>query len=122
MSRLLESDTEFASCRIKGRAGHTVRGEARAREARGRVGTGTAQVACTGRARLEAGGQGTRRAHVEHPAHVRDAGRVEAQRLVEHRRGLPRVGRRAYDAGQGAGREVEGRGAVAAQAACTGRV
>eukprot|EP00964_Phaeocystis_antarctica_P116890 scaffold80746_cov54-Phaeocystis_antarctica.AAC.7 len=24
-----------------------------------------------------------RRAHVEHPAHVRDAGRVKAQRLVE---------------------------------------
>eukprot|EP00964_Phaeocystis_antarctica_P030331 scaffold17120_cov41-Phaeocystis_antarctica.AAC.4 len=30
-----------------------------------------------------------RGAHVEHAAHVRDAGRVEAQRLVERRRDLP---------------------------------
>ena len=28
-------------------------------------------------------------AHVEHAAHIRDAGRVEGQRLVECRRGLP---------------------------------
>ena len=28
-------------------------------------------------------------AHTEHPVHVRDAGRVEAQRLVEGRRFLP---------------------------------
>ena len=30
-----------------------------------------------------------RGAHVEHAAHVRDAGRVEAERLVERRRALP---------------------------------
>eukprot|EP00964_Phaeocystis_antarctica_P083862 scaffold52794_cov50-Phaeocystis_antarctica.AAC.3 len=30
-----------------------------------------------------------RGAHVEHPVHVRDAGRVEAERLVERRRVLP---------------------------------
>ena len=30
-----------------------------------------------------------RGAHFEHGPHVRDAGRVEAQRLVERRRGLP---------------------------------
>eukprot|EP00964_Phaeocystis_antarctica_P083861 scaffold52794_cov50-Phaeocystis_antarctica.AAC.2 len=30
-----------------------------------------------------------RGAHVEHGVHVRDAGRVEAERLVERRRGLP---------------------------------
>ena len=35
------------------------------------------------------GGQGTRGAHVEHAAHVRDLGRVEAERLVERRRALP---------------------------------
>ena len=35
--------------------------------------------------RLEAG----RRAHGEHAIHVRDAGGVEAQRLVERRRALP---------------------------------
>jgi hypothetical protein len=33
-------------------------------------------------------------AHLEHPGHVLDAGRVEAQRLVERRRLLPRVTRR----------------------------
>eukprot|EP00964_Phaeocystis_antarctica_P025646 scaffold14435_cov55-Phaeocystis_antarctica.AAC.2 len=30
-----------------------------------------------------------RGAHLEHVAHGRDAGRVEAERLVERRRGLP---------------------------------
>ena len=35
------------------------------------------------------GGQGTRGAHVEHVAHVRDLGRVEAERLVERPRVLP---------------------------------
>ena len=35
------------------------------------------------------GGQGTRGAHVEHPQHGRDLGRVEAERLVERRRALP---------------------------------
>eukprot|EP00964_Phaeocystis_antarctica_P055511 scaffold32656_cov108-Phaeocystis_antarctica.AAC.2 len=39
---------------------------------------------------LKAGAQGTRGAHVEHVLHGRDLGRVEAERLVEHRRGLPR--------------------------------
>ena len=34
-------------------------------------------------------GQGTRGAHVEHVVHVCDAGRVEAQRLVERHRALP---------------------------------
>ncbi len=35
------------------------------------------------------GGQGTRGAHVEHADHGRDAGRVEAERLVERKRVLP---------------------------------
>ena len=44
-------------------------------------------------------GQGTRGgAHREHVAHVRDAGGVEAQRLVERRRFLPRIERRACGA------------------------
>ena len=40
------------------------------------------------------GGQGTRGAHVEHAVHVRDLGRVEAERLVKRVRALPsqRVG------------------------------
>ena len=47
-------------------------------------------AAWTGRARLKAGGgQGTRGAHLEHVVHGRDLGRVEAERLVEHRRALP---------------------------------
>ena len=33
--------------------------------------------------------RGTRGAHHKHVPHVCDAGRVEAQRLVEHRRALP---------------------------------
>ena len=68
------------------------------------------QSACTGRDRLKCrgqgkcscasgvhgegptqgcGGQGTRGAHGEHAIHVRDLGRVEAERLVERRRALP---------------------------------
>ena len=42
-----------------------------------------------GLGRLKAGGHGTRGAHVEHVLHVRDAGRVQAERLVERNRPLP---------------------------------
>ena len=55
----------------------------------GRCGATAALAARTGRARLKAVGQGTDGAHVEHMAHVCDAGRVEAQRVVERRRVLP---------------------------------
>eukprot|EP00964_Phaeocystis_antarctica_P079950 scaffold49868_cov57-Phaeocystis_antarctica.AAC.3 len=62
--------------------------------------------------------QGTRGAHREDAVHICDAGRVEAQRLVEHRRILPSrkgsIGKRGAKHG---GRR-EGVGAVAAQAAC----
>ena len=63
------------------------------------------------------GGQGTRGAHVEHLEHVRDLGRVEAERLVEFLRGLPSRTRRGR-AMRGEMR-VEGgrvRGAAAAHA------
>jgi hypothetical protein len=66
-------------------------------------------------------GQGTREAHVEHPVHVRDLGRVEAERLVERVRALPsrkagmrRVkrcgpgGARALSGGDGSGMHGEG--------------
>ena len=44
-------------------------------------------------------GQGTGRStHVEHVLHARDAGGVEAKRLVELNRALPRVEKRAYGA------------------------
>ena len=49
-----------------------------------------------GRARLQIRGRARGGAHPEHVAHVRDAGGVEAQRLVERLRALPRVERRAY--------------------------
>ena len=74
-------------CRVERRAYAAGRGAAR--EAWGRW-VAAAQVACTGRARPRAGGgQGTRGAHGEHLAHVRDLGRVEAERLVERLRALP---------------------------------
>ena len=63
-------------------------------------------------------GRGTRGAHIEHAAHVCDAGGVEAQRLVERRRVLPSAARRAYDARRHAGREAGGRAVATAHAAC----
>eukprot|EP00964_Phaeocystis_antarctica_P031102 scaffold17599_cov43-Phaeocystis_antarctica.AAC.1 len=62
-----------------------------------------------------------RGAHVEHVAHVRDAGRVEAQRLVERRRVLPsrKEGVRCRSrCGLGGGRTWAG---GSARAACTAR-
>ena len=80
------------------------------------------QAACTGRARLKAvGGQGTRGAHLEHAAHVRDLGRVEAERLVERRRVLPsrKAGmRRGKRCGPGGVRALGGGNA---SGMCTGR-
>ena len=82
MSSLLAADKAFAPCRVERRA-YAMRGE-RA------WGDGSASIVHTGRARLKADwGQGTRRAHEEHLAHVRDLGRVEAERLVERPRVLP---------------------------------
>ena len=52
-------------------------------------GAGAVQAACTRMARQKAGAEGTGGAHKEHGVHVRDLGRVEAQRLVERRRVLP---------------------------------
>ena len=61
--------------------------------------------------RLEGLGQSTRGgAHPEHVGHDRDAGGVEAQRLVEHRRGLPRVERGACGTGRSSGQEAGGGG------------
>ena len=66
--------------------------------------------------------QGWRRAHLKHAVHVRDAGRVEGQRLVKRPRVLPSRKEGMYDAGRGVGREGAGcRAAAAAQAVCTGR-
>ena len=84
-------------CRVKGHAIHG--GEVRAgrregpgwwRHTRGMHGEKARLKACMYSLH---GGQGhARRAHVEHPAHARDAGGVETQRLVEGQRGLPSRG------------------------------
>jgi len=70
------------------------------------------------------GAKGTRGAHPEHVGHGRDAGGVEAQRLVEGRRPLPR--RRGGHAMRGercasreAGRRARGGGGT--QETCTGK-
>jgi hypothetical protein len=49
-------------------------------------------------------------AHAKHVVHVRDAGGVPAQGLVELVRHLPRVASRAHGTGRAAGREAGGGG------------
>eukprot|EP00964_Phaeocystis_antarctica_P005379 scaffold2944_cov60-Phaeocystis_antarctica.AAC.2 len=84
---------------------------------RGELQTGRPEVAGDRGARsIESRARGG--AHPEHAVHGCDAGGVEAQRLVERRRALPRVERRAYDAGRGADREAGGGG----RPRCTQRV
>ena len=85
----------YARCR-ESNGGHTVWEEVQS--------TGRPEVAgdrgargVQGRARLQIGGRARGGAHAEHAVHGCDAGGVEAQRLVERRRALPRVERRAYD-------------------------
>ena len=122
-----------APCR-ESQGGHAVLGKVRAgrREAVGDRGARSVR----GRARLHIGDRAQGGAHMEHgadfldagrveaqrlvegicfPEHVAhgfDAGGVEAQRLVEHRRALPRVERRArvHDAGRGTGQGAKGVG------------
>ena len=97
-----------ANCReSKGR--HNVRGEVRAE-----AGGGGGRSRCTQRAgegsTLQIGSRAGGGAHREHSFHVCDAGGVEAQQLVERRRILPRVERRANGAGRRAGWKVGGGG------------
>ena len=92
----------YARCR-ESKGGHAVRRKvyplAGAREAAGDRGARSVQA----RARLQIRGKARGGAHPEHVVHVRDAGGVEAQRLVERRRLLPRVERRAYAVARQAG-------------------
>ena len=85
-----------AYCRVERRA-YTVRREVCGSAGGGRR-TTTVQAACRAglNCRLRAGHGGG--AHVEHAVHLRDVGGVEAQRLVERRRALPRVDGRACGA------------------------
>ena len=81
--------------------GHTVRGEVQAGRRAGRQRRGTQRAGEGLTAHIQ--GRAAGGAHVEHEAHVRDAGRVEAQRLVER----PRVSEH--------GAHVRGAGGVEAQ-------
>ena len=53
-----------------------------------------------GKARLQIGSRARGGAYVEHKLHVCNLGRVEAQRLVERRRALPGVEKRACARGE----------------------
>ena len=79
-----------ARCRVEGRACDAGKERCEPGGGEGLWGGGGTQKACMGMARLKGWGQGhARSAHAEHDAHVCDAGGVEAQWLVEGRRGLP---------------------------------
>ena len=98
-----------ASCR-ESEGGQTVWGEVQStgrREVAGVRGARSVQ----GRARVQIGSRARGGAHRENAGHGCDAGGVEAQRLVEGRRVLPRVERRAFGTGRGAEyREARGGG------------
>ena len=102
-----------ACCR-ESKGGHTLRGEVR--PGRPEAAGDRCARSVQGRARLQVGSRPRGGAHVEHVPRGCDAGGVEAQRLVERRRALPRVERRAYRAGRGAAREAaDDRGASSVQ-------
>ena len=110
LSGWLNADASYR----ESKEGHAMRGEVQTKrpEVAGDRGARSVQQ----RARLQIGSRARGGAHGEHVSHVCDAGGVEAQRLVERRRGLPRDERRACDAGQGADWEVAGdRGASGVQ-------
>ena len=108
----------FANCR-ESKGGHTVKGTRCGPEAGG-GGRPRGARSVQGRARLQIRGSAWGSAHPEHAVHACDAGGVEAQRLVERPRALPRVERRAYGAGGGVARVAGGRRATAVHAACRG--
>ena len=96
-----------------------VRGNLLAEGAGAGRGAAAAQTARARRTQVEGWGQGMGGAHVEHAVHVRDAGRVEAQRLVEVRRALPsrKEGMRCGGPHATEGAWKLARGAAATQAA-----
>eukprot|EP00964_Phaeocystis_antarctica_P117078 scaffold80909_cov62-Phaeocystis_antarctica.AAC.14 len=86
-----------AFCR-ESKRGHAMRGELRGPgggRRRATAVTTAVHAACTGGLDPQGQGRGGG-AHVEHAVHICDAGGVEAQRLVERIRGLPRVETRAH--------------------------
>ena len=88
VSKLSSWLNAFADCR-ESNGGHTVRGEVRTGRWQARQAT-AAHAACAGEGSTAGWEQGTgSEAYVEHLLHGCDAGGVEAQWLVERRRGLP---------------------------------
>eukprot|EP00964_Phaeocystis_antarctica_P045217 scaffold26018_cov44-Phaeocystis_antarctica.AAC.1 len=81
-----------APCR-EPKEGHAVRGEVQT--GRPEVAGGHGARSVQGWARLQIGSRARGGAYSKHLVHARDAGGVEAQRLVERRRSLPRAERRA---------------------------
>ena len=121
--RLVERPRELPSKKAK----HVGRGAACGAGRREGCGAAAAaQAACAGRTPNCGGcaGRGRCGAHIKHLLHVRDAGRVPAQRLVERLRGLPRrKGTMCGKRGGMRGRATVGaRGPAAAQAACAGSI
>ena len=96
-----------AACR-ETKEGRAMRGEVQTE--RPEVAGGHGARGVQERARLQIGSRARGGAHSEHVSHGCDAGGVEAQRLVERRRVLPRDERRACDEGRGANREAGGGG------------
>ena len=91
----------------KGGIEYGVRGKLWAGRRRKAAGDGGARSVWW-RDRLQIRGGARGGAHGEHMDNVRDAGGVEAQRLVERRRGLPRVEREGMRcARRGAGRKAQ---------------
>eukprot|EP00964_Phaeocystis_antarctica_P031274 scaffold17702_cov57-Phaeocystis_antarctica.AAC.4 len=117
MSSLLAADKEFAFCQIERGAYGAGRGAGRQRqEAAGDRGARSVQW----RARLQIRSRARGGAHPEHAVHVCDAGGVEAQRLVERRRVLPRVGEEGMRCGTTYRLGGRRRRATAVHAACSG--
>eukprot|EP00964_Phaeocystis_antarctica_P061806 scaffold36956_cov62-Phaeocystis_antarctica.AAC.4 len=88
-----------AAAQAVDREGATVEAAGRARAERTKRGDVQGARSAQGGPNYVGCWQGTRGAHVKHSVHVCDAGRVEAQRLVERPRVLPSregsIGRRA---------------------------
>ena len=111
-----------AYCRVE-KEGHATRGEVRGQEDGGAKDVARRRAhAPRTRKTHECEGLGgkvyARRVHPEHASHVRDAGRVEAQQLVERHRSLPSCKegtRNGARCGPGGERAV---GAVVVQATC----
>ena len=94
-----------ADARCRGpNGGHTMRGEVQSTRWPEAAGDRGACAACRvgGSTAGLIGSRARGGVHSEHVTHVRDAGGVEAQWLVERRRVLPRVERRAYGVVRGA--------------------